>query len=82
MRDAARIVQIALRGGRVTLGFRSALFEASNRAGMTPNEFVLTATGERLRQLGSDFPGIFPGSPDESLPAGRPSLAAAKGAER
>jgi hypothetical protein len=71
-----RTVQLLLRGAKVTPAFRSAVFEAANRAGMTANEFVLIATGERLRQLGSDFPSVFSGFPDEQLPQSRSSIAA------
>lgn len=78
MREVSEIVQVALNGGRVTLGFRQALFEAAARAGVSANEFVLTATGEKLRQLGRDFPSVFPGSPDEHLSGGRPSIVAGK----
>ena len=82
MSGSERSVQILLRGAQVTPAFRSAVFDVANRAGMSVNEFALLATGEKLRQLGRDFPSVFPGSPDERLPAGRPSIAAAEGADR
>ncbi|UHD45529.1 hypothetical protein LUX29_21490 [Aureimonas altamirensis] len=52
-------VELFLRGARVTSGFRSALFDAANRAGVTPNEFVITAAAEKLARSGASFPGIF-----------------------
>ena len=36
-------VNLFLNGGRVTSGFRSSLFDAANRAGVSVNEFVITA---------------------------------------
>lgn len=53
------IVNVMLNGGRVTAGFRTALFEAANRAGVSVNEFVLTATAEKLCASGSRFSGVF-----------------------
>lgn len=52
-------VAVLLRETRVTGEFRSALFDAANRAGMTPNEFVITAAGEKLLRSGAEFQGIF-----------------------
>ena len=52
-------VNLCLNGGRVTSGFRSSLFDAANRAGMSVNEFVITAAAEKLMQRGMSFPGVF-----------------------
>lgn len=53
------IVALMLTGGRVTSGFRAALFAASSRAGISVNEFVLTAAAEKLRASGQCFSGLF-----------------------
>lgn len=53
------IVNVMLNGGRVTSGFRAALFSAASRAGVTVNEFVLTAAAEKLRASGGQFSGVF-----------------------
>lgn len=76
MSASERSVHILLRGAQVTPAFRSAIFDVANRAGMTVNEFVLAAAGEKLRKLGRDFPSVFPGSPDELMPEERSSIAA------
>ncbi|MNL71145.1 hypothetical protein D3C87_1962560 [compost metagenome] len=52
-------VNVALRGARVTSSFRDSLFDAANRSGMTPNEFVLQAAAEKLKATGSNFSGLF-----------------------
>ena len=52
-------VPLFLNGARVTSGFRSALFDAANRAGIPPNEFVITAAAEKLARTGASFPGVF-----------------------
>jgi ABC-type transporter Mla maintaining outer membrane lipid asymmetry ATPase subunit MlaF len=52
-------VNVALRGAKVTATFRENLFDASNRAGMTPNEFVLQAAAEKLKMSGRQFSGLF-----------------------
>lgn len=52
-------VNLCLNGGRVTSGFRSSLFDAANRAGMSVNEFVITAAAEKLMERGASFPGVF-----------------------
>ena len=52
-------VNLLLSGSRVTTGFRSSLFDAANRAGMSVNEFVITAAAEKLKQRGASFPGVF-----------------------
>jgi hypothetical protein len=69
------LVVVALNGGRVTKAFRDALFAAADRAGVSVNELVLTAAGDRLREQGHEFPSVF-GSPDERLPGDRLSIAA------
>ncbi|MEF2551320.1 hypothetical protein VQ042_08070 [Aurantimonas sp. A2-1-M11] len=51
--------QLFLNGARVIPAFRSALFDAANRAGITPNEFVITAAAEKLARSGASFPGVF-----------------------
>ncbi|WP_311272126.1 MULTISPECIES: hypothetical protein [unclassified Rhizobium] len=53
------IVNVMLNGGRVTAGFRAALFAAASRAGVSVNEFVLTAAAEKLRACGGQFSGVF-----------------------
>ncbi len=53
------IVALSLAGGRVTKGFRDALFDGAARAGISVNEFVLLAAGEKLTAQGRDFPGVF-----------------------
>lgn len=52
-------VNVALRGARVTQSFRDNLFDAANRAGVTPNEFVLKATAEKLARSGRSVSGVF-----------------------
>jgi hypothetical protein len=59
MSSSNRPVQLFLNGARVTPAFREALFDAANRAGITPNEFVITAAAERLARSGASFPGVF-----------------------
>ncbi len=51
--------QLFLNGARVTREFRDALFDQANRAGITPNEFVITAAAEKLKRSGASFPGVF-----------------------
>ncbi|MDC9808414.1 hypothetical protein [Rhizobium binxianense] len=50
---------IMLRGAMVMTDFRESLFDAANRAGMTPNEFCLQAAAEKLRASGRQFAGVF-----------------------
>jgi len=50
---------VMLRGASVMTSYRDALFDAANRAGMTPNEFVLQAAAEKLAATGRPFTGIF-----------------------
>jgi hypothetical protein len=52
-------VNLFLNGGRVTSGFRSSLFDAASRAGVSVNEFVITAAAEKLVSSGATIPGIF-----------------------
>lgn len=58
-RSKTKIVNLMLRENRVTAGFRSALFDATQREGLSVNEFVLRAAAEKLRASGRDFPGVF-----------------------
>lgn len=58
-RNTDDIVAVALNGGRVTFGFRAALFEAAGRVGVSVNEFVLQAAADKLIASGHDFPGVF-----------------------
>lgn len=58
-RSRSATAQLFLKGARVTCGFRASLFDAANRAGITPNEFVITAAAEKLARSGASFPGIF-----------------------
>jgi hypothetical protein len=53
------IVALTLNGGRVTFGFREALFSAAARAGTSVNEFVLRAAGRQLVANGFDVDGVF-----------------------
>ena len=63
-----RIVPVTLRGARVTETFRDNLFDAANRAGMTPNEFCLQAAAEKLRASGRQVSGLFsPGDLSKEL---------------
>ncbi|WP_117195121.1 hypothetical protein [Rhizobium terrae] len=52
-------VALMLTGGKITAGFRSTLFSAANRSGMSVNEFVITAAAEKLKASGEQFPGVF-----------------------
>lgn len=52
-------VALMLKGARVTPEFRKALFSAANRAGVTPNEYAIIATAERLARHGGRFAGVF-----------------------
>jgi hypothetical protein len=51
--------QLFLNGARVNRDFREALFDAANRAGVTPNEFCIPAAAEKLIASGKRFPGVF-----------------------
>jgi hypothetical protein len=62
-------VNILLRGGRVTATFRQALFDATARAGMSVNEFVLQAAAEKLKASGQQFTGVF--SPGDLSASGK-----------
>lgn len=57
--SSADLVALTLTGGRVTAGFRSALFAAAGRAGVSVNEYVLASAGEKLARAGLEFPGVF-----------------------
>lgn len=60
-----RRAPVMLRGATVMESFRDHLFDASNRAGMTANEFVLQAAAEKLKRNGRQFSGVFhPGDVD------------------
>lgn len=52
-------VPVFLKTSKVTAGFRAALFEASEKAGLTPSEFALRAAGEKLASKGACLTGIF-----------------------
>ncbi|WP_244487988.1 hypothetical protein [Aureimonas sp. Leaf454] len=43
----------------MTNAFRTSLFDAANRAGITPNEFCIKAAAEKLARSGASFPGVF-----------------------
>ncbi|WP_143541346.1 hypothetical protein [Rhizobium anhuiense] len=56
---------IMLRGAMVMISFRDSLFDAANRAGISPNEYCLQAAGEKLKASGHQFTGVFaPGDAD------------------
>ncbi|KQV39180.1 MULTISPECIES: hypothetical protein [unclassified Rhizobium] len=57
--DQEHLVPVLLRGATVTEGFRENLFDAANRAGVTPNEFCLLAAAEKLKASGRRFSGLF-----------------------
>jgi hypothetical protein len=50
---------VMLHGANVMQSFRESLFDACNRAGITPNEFALQAAAEKLRSQGKTFSGLF-----------------------
>ena len=52
-------VPVSLPGARVLPEFRDRLFDAANRAGVSPNEFALRAVAEKLASRGHELPGIF-----------------------
>ncbi|WP_152048238.1 hypothetical protein [Aureimonas psammosilenae] len=58
-RRSSQPTQLFLKGARVTSAFRASLFDAANRAGVTPNEFVIQAAAEKLARSGASFPGVF-----------------------
>lgn len=58
-RAKEQVVNLMLTGSKVTSGYRAALFAAANRAGVSVNEFVLTAASEKLRASGAEFSGVF-----------------------
>lgn len=51
--------QLFLKGARVTSDFRDELFDAANRAGVSVNEFCITAAAEKLEAHGRSFVGVF-----------------------
>lgn len=51
--------RLFLNGANVDRQFREEFFDAANRAGMTPSEFAIMATAEKLSRLGRSFPGVF-----------------------
>lgn len=57
---------IMLRGAMVMISFRESLFDAANRAGVTPNEYCLQAAAEKLKASGRQFTGVF--APDDTDP--------------
>lgn len=61
---------VMLRGAKVMTSYRDALFDAANRAGMTPNEFVLQAAAEKLKAQGRNFSGLFRANDLEDLNGG------------
>ncbi|MGO6724940.1 hypothetical protein ACCS51_28720 [Rhizobium ruizarguesonis] len=70
LRQSEPIVNVMLNGGRVTSGFRAALFAAASRRGVSVNEFVLTAAAEKLHATGSEFSGVFePGDISQTIPS-------------
>ncbi|PYE98927.1 hypothetical protein C8J35_103528 [Rhizobium sp. PP-F2F-G38] len=52
-------VPVLLRGAEVMESFRENLFDACNRAGISPNEFALQAAAEKLKSQGRQFSGLF-----------------------
>ena len=58
-RSKSATAQLFLKGARVTSDFRNELFDAANRAGISPNEYVITAAAEKLAACGRRFPGVF-----------------------
>ena len=69
-KQEAEQVNLMLNGSRVTAGFRAALFDAANRAGVTVNEYVIRAAGEKLAANGAIFPGVFRPSDIEEMSVG------------
>lgn len=51
--------EVYLRPATVTSSFRESLFDACQREGVTPNEFLLVAAAEKLKAKGRQFSGIF-----------------------
>jgi hypothetical protein len=61
-----RTAPILLRGGNVLEDFKEVLVTESNRSGMSVNEVLIRAAGERLAQRGLQFTGVFePGDLDQ-----------------
>lgn len=57
--QTGRRVNVMLTGARVTQAFRDALFDAANKARMTPSDFAIQAAAEKLLTDGYDVPGVF-----------------------
>lgn len=57
--SSARSVPLFLSGAKVDPDFRAELFDAANRAGVTPNEFAIQAAAEKLARAGRTIPGVF-----------------------
>ena len=53
------IVPMMLNGGRVLKQFRTEVWSAADRAGVSVNEFCLRAVGKALVEAGADIPGVF-----------------------
>ena len=82
MQDRTRSItaQLFLKGARVTSDFRDELFDAANRAGITPNEFCITAAAEKLAAGGRQFHGVFrPGDNSSIVQTGNLISASARG---
>ncbi len=52
-------VPLTISGGRVHPDFRAALFDASDREGMSVNEFCLVAAAEKLVRRGFPVEGVW-----------------------
>jgi hypothetical protein len=52
-------VPVMLTGARVQPDFRAALFSAAAREGLSVNEFVIRAAGEKLARSGAPISGVF-----------------------
>ncbi len=50
---------LLLTGGRVDPDFRAALFDASNREGVSVNEFCLLAAAEKMLRRGVQVRGVW-----------------------
>lgn len=58
-RTPAAPTALRLTGGRVTSGFRNAVFDAAARAGVSVNELILRSAAVELARHGAEFPGVF-----------------------
>ncbi|TPN58635.1 hypothetical protein FJ976_01625 [Mesorhizobium sp. B1-1-9] len=69
--ETSRRVNVLLTSGRITQGFRDALFQAADEARMTPGDFAILAAAEKLAADGNhEFPGVFHAGDIASQPAG------------